>query len=138
MVESGSSSRGRDGAVTGVLALQAPARPPWPSRPRREPPPVVANVAHYRHRAEELGDLAADLAAEGLPDIAAMTARSAAHYGALALRLYAQRARELQDGNPDWMVPGHASNFLPVVVLLAFPVSGALWFGIVLLVRAFL
>lgn len=70
------------------------------------PPPTIANVAWYRHRAEDCGDLAAEMVTEGLDGPAYGAAIRAANYGRIALDLYEQRRRG------DWAVPGHAGNFL--------------------------
>lgn len=71
------------------------------------PPPTIVNVAWYRHRAEECGDLAAEMMAEGLDGPAYGAAIRAANYGRIALDLYEQRRQGI-----DWQVPGHAGNFL--------------------------
>ena len=108
----GSMERPGDGQSQRPTALQAVA--PADLSPGHSidfdwvtpPPPTIANVAWYRHRAEECGDLAAELLYEGLDGTAYGQAMRAAHYGRIALDLYEQRRR----GN--WAVPGHAGNFL--------------------------
>lgn len=70
------------------------------------PPIKPINAGWYRRRAEDLGDLAAELIYEGLDGTAYGQAKRAAHYGRIALDLYEQRRRG------DWIVPGHAGNFL--------------------------
>lgn len=70
------------------------------------PPIKPINAGWYRRRAEDLGDLAAELLYEGLDGTAYGQAKRAAHYGRIALDLYEQRRRG------DWAVPGHAGNFL--------------------------
>ena len=83
----------------------------------REPPHLITYVGYFRHRAEELGDLCAEMIAEGLDGTAYGAAKRAAHFGAIANDLYAQRAKELIAAHPEWVIPGHASNFLLVLAL---------------------
>ena len=70
-------------------------------------PPALTpwNAGWYRRRAEDLGDLAAELIYEGLDGTAYGQAMRAAHYGRIALDLYSQRKDE-------WLVTHHPSNFL--------------------------
>lgn len=88
-------------------ALQADAPPQSSSGHSIDhaPPPIVTYTLWYRHRAEELGDLAGEMIAEGLDGTAYGATRRAAHYGRIALELYEQRRRE-------WLVTNHPSNFL--------------------------
>lgn len=68
----------------------------------RPPPPLITYVAWYRQRAEECGDLAADMVYEGLEEMAGAQAARAAHFGRIANELYAQRAEELRAQHPEW------------------------------------
>jgi len=97
-------------------ALQANVGPPS-SGHSISPPILVTYVGYFRHRAEEYGDLAAEMMAEGLDGTAYGAAKTAAHFGRIANDLYAQRAKELIAAHPEWMIPKHASNFLLVVAL---------------------
>lgn len=106
----GSMERPGDEIHTAIEpALQASLLPdssPGHSIDSDHPPALTpANAGWYRHRAEDLGDLAAELIHEGLDGTAYGQAMRAAHYGRVALSLYEQRARE-------WRVPGHPGNFL--------------------------
>lgn len=103
-----------DGQVSPLPALQAKASPDLSpghlidhSFIDFDHPPSLAgeNAGWYRRRAEDMGDLAAELIAEGLDGTAYGQAVRAAHYGRIALELYEQRRRE-------WIVTRHPSNFL--------------------------
>jgi len=72
------------------------------SPPDEEPPRQIRNACFFRHKAEEYGDLAAEMAAEGLDGTAYGAARKAAHYGHIANDLYGQRAEELKASHPEW------------------------------------
>lgn len=106
----GSMERPGDGQSQRPTALQAVA--PADSSPGHsidfDRPPAIKpiNAGWYRRRAEDLGDLAAELLYEGLDGTAYGQAKRAAHYGRIALDLYEKRRRG------EWMVPGHAGNFL--------------------------
>jgi hypothetical protein len=110
-------------------ALQAPAesRPSWGhsidlyTSEGLGFPPDPCNInssAWYRHKAERFGDLCADMIAGEEEGLAYGAALAAAHFGGIALKLYALRAGELLEAHPDWRVEGHPGNFLLGVVLL--------------------
>ena len=98
-----------DGDQDHASALQANVGPPpsghsiGPIDGLREPPHLITYVGYFRHRAEEYGDLAAEMIAEGLDGTAYGAARKAAHYGHIANDLYAQRAEELKASHPEWL-----------------------------------
>ena len=83
----------------------------------REPPRLACNVGYFRQRAEHFGDLCAEMIEEGLDGIAYGSAKRAAHFGRVASDLYAQRSKDLLAAHPEWVIPGHASNFLLVAAL---------------------
>ena len=105
-----------DGQDLDASALQANVGPPS-SGHSIDPPRLVTYVGYFRHRAEEYGDLAAEMMAEGLDGTAYGAAKTAAHFGRIANDLYDQRAKELIAAHPEWVIPGHASNFLLVLAL---------------------
>ena len=71
----------------------------------RAPIPVPANIWWYRHRAEECGDLAAEMMDEGIEGTAYGAAYRAGHFGRIVQALDAER-------RADWRILGHAGNFL--------------------------
>ena len=90
-----------DGQDLDASALQANVGPPS-SGHSIDPPRLVTYVGYFRHRAEELGDLAAEMIAEGLDGTAYGAAKRAAHFGAIANDLYCERAEELKASHPEW------------------------------------
>ena len=84
-------------------ALQATVGSPPPSGHSIDPPRLVTYVGYFRHRAEEYGDLAAEMMAEGLDGTAYGAAKTAAHFGRIANDLYDQRAKELIAAHPEWL-----------------------------------
>ena len=86
-------------------ALQANVGPPS-SGHSISPPILVTYVGYFRHRAEEYGDLAAEMMAEGLDGTAYGAAKTAAHFGRIANGLYEQRAKELTSGCASMLLGG--------------------------------
>ncbi len=74
-----------------------------PSGHSNDPPAVPHNVAFFRIKAEENGDLAAEMIQEGIEGTAYGAARKAAHYGIIANELYRQRSVELIAAHPEWL-----------------------------------
>lgn len=100
-----------------------PALPP--DHEGHAPNPVWENVVYFRHRAEEIGDLALDMIAEGLDGMSYGTARQAAHYGRIANELYAKRAKELFDQHPEALAKEPPAFFRGLAV--AMPSGLLLW-----------
>jgi len=69
----------------------------------REPPRLITHVGYFRLRAEHFGDLCAEMIAAGIEGTAYGAAKRAAHFGAIANALYAQRAKELIVAHPWWL-----------------------------------
>lgn len=94
-------------AEVGVLFDSAP-RPYQEARSidwEAPPPPIPLNIAWYRRRAGECGDLAAEMMEEGVEGTAYGAAYRAGHFGRIVQALDAER-------RADWRLPNHPGNFL--------------------------
>jgi hypothetical protein len=129
----GSLERPDDAPRLSAPALQAPAELSSsghsidPDHVGPPPAPVQHNVGWYRREAERFGDLAFDMTTQGEEDLARGAAIMSAHYGRIALELYAARTQEVLAA---WAVKDHPCNFI-LGMLIGIPLSTAMWVGII-------